>query len=999
MSILSLGFLKIITDWVKGIGQYKPFVRDAHDSTNLFCSEDIVLGEVISTTGVIRTSAGCAWSNFIKVQPLKTYVRTGFVSIAQEAYKIHFYDKNKTYISSMTTFSDVEFTTPVNCNHIAYNVIYGGESQQGSGIYLKGASQIQSLKFLLYDEIKKVAEWTKNAGQDKPFVRIAGDTTRLCVPEDIITGQSLSSTGVVSASAGYAWSGYLKVQPLTVYVRSNPLGIALTEALKIHFFDKNKVYISSATYSDLEFTTPADCVYIAYNVIYGATNIGSTNVYLKGVDRIDSIQLNNYNELKEINGFKNLLKTNLYDVSKLVRGQRIVNGVLSTNASYAWSNYIPVVPGRIYKRSPRASYNALWNIDTRVYFFGINKEYISAMEEANYADLEFTTPSGCYFIGMNLIWSPYWDHSEELIITPKNVVESNNLLQELSNTLVTKGIGEVVKENEKYKFGYYKTKWGALIRAVYENHVVYQVSTKLRYTDKGISDSKDMIPFNYPDITGYTEITINDTFLPNLIAGSTVSKVTILKTRYNGYRTMLFTDKNQVYYSSTGVFSGFLESKIWTLEGDEYKHPSLDNTKDPSGKHYKYYMPADIGSRASQFVWFNANVWLYHEWYEGFCFANYQNPTTPDKAVSSCVFYTVDCENIYVKYMFGFNARRFKKAGTSDYINYSDVDGGRIGYGDKLNTSAYTNAYTSGLTLRSRTQIVPSAADLNPTNIFEYSTVRNVTGFSRANPAICTVDDAADIEIGDVVLFGGNASDAEWNSLRNTTASTTVGGNGRYYMVTAKNGLNLTLAEAIGNPNNNLPAHHIHHINDTAGGIIFGTGELYPYTWMIYIRTHWAPHSTYWKAPVRLNSSENGLLRPLGAHIRTDGKFLFASDTQFIAVTSAITVRGIALETNSGGLWIGDVSNIDDWGKFKNKLPNLDTVFSFKRFGNVLFLSSWSGITYVSFNEGDTWEHVATDKRAKTHLIGFDKKKNRFYFDSINSYENNLYVGDYIEIK
>lgn len=847
--------------------------------------------------------------------------------------------------------------------------------------------------------LKKITDWIKGVGQDKPYVKIYGDTTRLFIPDDIITGQSLSTSGIITNSAGYAWSNYLKVQPHSVYVRSNPLNIAFTEALKIHFFDKNKVHIGSATYSDLEFTTPADCIYIAYNVIYGATNIISTNIYLKNYERIESIQLENYNELKEISKTKNLVKTNLYDVNKLVRGQRIVNGIIDTSAPYSWSNYIPVVPNRVYKRSARGSYKTLWDSGTRVYFFGKNKEYISAMLEENYADLEFTTPEGCYYIGMNLIWSPYWDHSEEVIITPKDTEASNNLLEDIAVATIPKGIGEIVKDTDKYKFGYYRTKWDAIIRAVYENHVIYQISTKLRYSDKGISDSKDMVPFNYPDITGYTEITINDTFLPNLIAGSSISKVAILKTRYNGYRTMLFTDKNQVYYSSTGVFSDFLESKIWTLEGTEYKHPSLDNTKDPSGTHFRFYMPSDIGSRASQFVWFNSNVWLYHEWFEGFCFANYQNPSAPNKAVSSCVFYTVDCENIYVKYMFGFNARRFKKAGTSDYITYSDVDGGRIGYGDTLNTSAFVNAYSSGLTLRSRTQIVPSAAEPEPTDIFEYSSIRNVTGFSRTNPSIATVDDATDIEIGDVVLFGGDALDAEWNALRNTTASATYGGNGRYYMVTAKSGLNLTLAEAIGNPNNNLPAHHIHHINDTAGGIIFGTGELYPYTWMIYVRTHWTPYSTYWKAPVRLNSSENGLLRPLGAHIRTDGKFLFASDTQFIAVTSPITVRGTALEINSGGLWIGEVSDIDDWGKFKNKLPNLDTVYSFKRFGHALFLSSWSGITYVSFDDGDTWEHIATDKRAKTHLIGFDKKRNRFYFDSLNSRENNLHVGDYIEIK
>lgn len=174
-----------------------------------------------------------------------------------------------------------------------------------------------------------------------------------------------------------------------------------------------------------------------------------------------------------------------------------------------------------------------------------------------------------------------------------------------------------------------------------------------------------------------------------------------------GVRSLVFFDKNYIYCSTTGAFSGFEVPNIWDLKGRRHWRIS-DDDKDPTGERYRAYFPSDYhnGIRQKAFEWHNGPVWMNGiggQYSRGLLFANYTNTYAPNTALPSCVFYTEDGKNIYIQYMFGVYQKYYK---TSDETT-EEKSSVNYNLGDDVDFSAL-GTYSGGLTLKKRWNILPS---------------------------------------------------------------------------------------------------------------------------------------------------------------------------------------------------------------------------------------------------------------------------------------------------
>ena len=965
--------LKNISDWVTGSFKPRTVAEFITTGKNMFDKAAIESGKYLVTGGGTTANADFFITDYIPVLPGQQIIFSHHNT--SSAAGLCFY-KNRQYVSfianNVTHGAGRKITIPGNVDsfrasgNITNTPVDTWQIEEG----------IISTAYEAYKQINALPAF-KNTLDVNSITELKTTGKNLFDKSDVETGKYLKSDGATVTSVDFFITAHIPVLQgqQIIFSSTNSSGAAGL------CYYQNNVFVSFLSNSAINAAgrkitvppgvtsfrasghlsqTPLDAWQIEEGIISTAYEPYKKIIALPAF----KTPLSFPNLEARINSILAMVKTNLYDSVNYIQGQWLnTTGVIASDANWAWSNFIPVEANRTYKRNlvdtgGVASARSVWYFDSSYTLLGSCND-----TDGNHRALTFTTPDNCAFIATNIFVAGTFDYRESFEISKLGVNASNNLLADIYNK-AEKYVGDLVKSTNKYFYSQLIS--DQFIRAVYEQHIIYEFNNNLYYSPNGI-DEKFSLTF--------TTLALNSTNFPSWITGDGIARVVLFEAGSN-IRTLVFTTKNQVYYSNGQVFGNFALSKVWTLPGESFKHPSISQ-KDPTDTRYQFHTPANIANRSALFSWMGGNFW-FRQVSGGFLFGNYAANTVSNTSVPSSVYFTVDGENIYIMYMFGMRCRRVKLAGTSTYINLTAA------FGDNLNTSAYTNAYSSGLTLKARTPIVPSKLELEPTNIFEFTTPTAVTGFSRANPAVVTVASATGIEVGDIVCFDGDASDAQWNALRNTTAGTsgaTAGGNGRLYIVTVKSGNNLTLADPLGNPHNNLTTRHIHSINEAANGIIIGGGEGHPEGWLIFMNTGYLPTMDSRWTSYRLNSSEDGLQRTLGVYLRSDNKILFSSDTNNKLVKfDQITGRSEELSTFSSGLWIGDYKDIDDWTKFKNKLPNVAPAYHFRRIGTALIYVSQFGETYISFDEGDTWDHIITDDSSKDNLLGFDKGRNRFYF-------------------
>lgn len=1000
MSILNQGFLSKLVDRLAG--QFRAITLPT--GKNLFNKDTVTVDKYINSSGGETNNVGFYCSAHIPVIAGSEII---FSSIASTQYAYAAFYKNGVFVSAVRNDNIASAGRVLNVPQNVDTVRISNESRHHPKESFQLEYGIASTSYEAYSAVPTLPNFSKpqsvsiqnSIGIESLYKQ--GGFSGMTFPhgknmfnKDTITSGYLTSTGGVTADNIFYHSAHI---PVIAQSKIKANSITSNASVFICFY-KAGVFVSSIATSSITdgiINVPAnvDSMRVSNHAISNPAisfqlEYGVTSTAYEAYSPVPTLPISHsalpvsvQNQIL-FNEGKNLFNKNTITVDKYINS----SGIEVFNVGFYCSDFIKVFPSATITLSNVSSSTVAGTA-----FYDQTNKFISFIDDATIrsqrgvivvpnnavtmrvSGQESSNPKDLFQIEYGSVSTSY-EAFQPLGTLPNFVKPQEVFLSELPSGFI---------DNNNYLFGKISLDYtNSRLMAVYENNIAWHDGGGIiYYSNKGLEKDFKLRNFEAVQTTNMT------TDLPNLTVGSLINRIVFFKSK-NGIRTLLFTTKNQVYYSDGQEFGNFKLSNIWTLPGEEFKHHSIaSDDKDPSGTRYRYYMPANIASRKEQFGWFNSILWLKSEspssaTTESLIFANYHVGIN-DTASTSCVFHTEDGENIYIQYMFGIPCGFVKKAGTSDYILNTAT-----GYGDDLDTSGISADYSTGLTIKKRINIIPSLAESDPTNIFEILDPVNITAFTKAKPAVATVSSATDIVAGNVVFIDGDASDAEWNELRNTTASATSGGNGRFYTVKSVSGNNLTLAETIGNPNNNLTPRHIHSLNFFANGIAIGTGEMYPQSYLIFNRMHRDATSTEWRKNTILTTSEKALQRTIGVHLRKDNKILFSSDEMWVEKDiDALKVRGAALKSTVAGVWKGNLSDIDDASKFDNVLWNIDPCFKFAELTpGVLICVTNSGRTYLSFNDGDSWDYVTTDGNWKNHTIGFDKGGRRFFFD------NNVFI-------
>jgi hypothetical protein len=286
------------------------------------------------------------------------------------------------------------------------------------------------------------------------------------------------------------------------------------------------------------------------------------------------------------------------------------------------------------------------------------------------------------------------------------------------------------------------------------------------------------------------------------------------------YVFIVTTGTKAFYYSYTvgNNFSpSFTESNVLIGLTEPIPQMQTDFVKD--GKYGLKILPNNDpngGTRLQYFKALNSKLDIYANG-RTFVLGSYTGASVstgtnkPYEGSPTCLYTTTDGIDFTVAYMFGFSGARYRMAG-GDIKPYA-----RFKFGEDVDTTDL-GAYSGGLSMKVRLNVVPSSSDINPDTKFEYLQEVSVTAATNASKGVFTVSDTSDIEVGDCVCITGSATG--WEGLVNSTASTTSGGNGVFFMVTSKNGNNVTLATCVGNPHNPLFCTHCHAVNSAWNGVI-----------------------------------------------------------------------------------------------------------------------------------------------------------------------------------
>jgi len=765
-------------------------------------------------------------------------------------------------------------------------------------------------------------------------------------------------TGMYAYASLSVSTPLIPVSPGRVYQRGNDAA-GNDSYNRILYFDKDEQFIGSnvtiegTSNAEKVFKTPGNCHYIATTLRNNTLDVVDS-FFLKEIELKDTEDA--FIGIKD-NTDKLLRAINMnIDRGKFIYNKLTYNGVSFENSEGSiFSGLIPVEPSTAYVKGRRSTNSST----SRLWLYDYAERKIGEVSE-NY----FETPENCKYVAIMVKHTTLWDYSKDRYL----IIKYDDYLKE--------PIGEVVRDNDLYRASIIGN--GVMsdyrIAAMFENHCIfYHYSTPY----PGFYYSQSGFDFKRAKFIEFSE----DNF-PGLIADFVRMRFVIFNTS-NGLRAMFFNNKNQVYYSTDSTFTNWKQSNIWGLYGKKTHYLADDNDKDPSGTRWRVREPLNLSERSAFYTWLNGLVrveGLGGQLGLGLLFAAYGD-CLGDTGSPARLYYTEDGENVYVQYEFGISSG-YIKGGSTNVLYHTDIC-----YGSPLDTSNIIGNYTGGLGLKVRYNIIPSEADKEPVDIFSYGDAVAITAFSKANGAVATVADATEINIGDTVVITGDSGNTDWNRYVNNTADSKTGGNGVMFKVRSKSGNNLTLYDVIGNPDNNIFCRHIHVCTEFGNGIVLGTGELYPQSWLVYIQPYTGRtpadynnmNKDLWRDSVfRLNSSENGLQRTLGLYLTSNNDVLWASDEPAIYTTLA-QIRGRDFVSNSFGIWKFKISDIDDRNKSKLMLPAVNALYQLRRIGSVLLCSDYYGVTYISRDEGETWEYVCTGGGSKTVITGFDKSRTRFY--------------------
>lgn len=485
---------------------------------------------------------------------------------------------------------------------------------------------------------------------------------------------------------------------------------------------------------------------------------------------------------------------------------------------------------------------------------------------------------------------------------------------------------------------------------------------------------------------------------PGLIPGSKIVECFVIPymrevtkdVLHRRWRVVVVTDKNQVFHNfparsvefegfeQVGDIVHFEESAIWDLPDRFY--PSASSACGPMERYAphlpesccEYHPPISArspfgneGFPRETTVNYKGEERIVSRFYFprrelGACSFSYMGGFEPDYkmtligtyrankdcGVRVCVFATSDGgRNWYAKYEFSDEGEYSFRQGSDDW-------GKNVG--NAIIGAALQKSNIANLSFRKRCYCQDEPGK------FIWSEPINIGCVSDTTPAVIKSIGAHGLETGNIVaLFDDEAR----VSLRFGCENTRDDYRGMLYKVFVKDDYSFELYECASLAEDGLPCRHIHHINRLRDGWLVGTGEVYPNGWLLYFQMKEADTFSRFGAwddieVFRLNSTKDSIQRTVGADlIDSDEPLLVIASDHDLLKRPQISLSGaVSFDRNSTGIYIGKLSDVDCFEKFKVVYEAKEPAFFFKKLANKYVFCGMRGEFAVGSHDCMEWD-------------------------------------------
>jgi lysophospholipase L1-like esterase len=446
-------------------------------SKNLFNKSDITSGYYVSNVNGTNTAnkSYSAANTYIPVSPSTDY-------FANKLTRMAFYDIDQVYISGLYISASTGglMATPANCYYIRVSLLtvdiddYQVEVGGSATSYVDYSATLNYVDLTDAQLNAKIIE-----GSLHPVFQIdlyGASTINMFDVDSITTGYYVDWTdGVLDANVGFDASDFMTVKPSMDY-KSN------FTIRHYAFYDLNKVFISGASSSVTDLTTPSNAYYLRVSFtptsspvhslkqIEEGTTVSTFEKYVKSsVLHEKQVLIRHLNDVLYGN-----TSNNLFNYAAITEGHFVdsVHGDLDVNATYDASDYVKVTPSTDYVSNFSIVHHAFYDND---------KKYISG---ANGIVTNITTPANCYYIRFSIFASESHTGKQYELGTSATIFESYTEGFKLSDRQVKKKHLDLSIAADP-----------VAPRIIMPDEYVAVVGTKLQIFYRGIIEAKN--PMNY----------------------------------------------------------------------------------------------------------------------------------------------------------------------------------------------------------------------------------------------------------------------------------------------------------------------------------------------------------------------------------------------------------------------------------------------------------------------------------------------------------------------